>query len=237
MPWGPRWAPHSRRGGPVSCSNLGHSSPCCFQGSALPPSRPHLHPKPTAASGFLGQEMGILPRPRTGAPGGSALAGTPWVTDERSLPAAGTGHANQPTPGGSHVVFLRGGNYTETRQKRPERACIKHSQARARPRDGQEPGRPRAPAAGAAYIQRAGQDPRGPGRAWAGAVGPSTVMRGAPTLCAPRFQPHWQPLDTTCPRGPEGRPGGQTIRCRPAGCLEPPTWAWAWTRCAALWES
>lgn len=39
------------------------------------------------------------------------------VTDKRSPPAAGTEHANQPTPSGSHVVFLRGGNYTGTRQK------------------------------------------------------------------------------------------------------------------------
>lgn len=163
--------------------------------------------------------MGILPRPRTGAPGGSALAGTPWVTDERSLPAAGTGHANQPTPGGSHVVFLRGGNYTETRQKRPERACIKHSQARARPRDGQEPGRPRAPAAGAAYIQRAGQDPRGPGRAWAGAVGPSSCG-GRPPSVLPAFS-HTGSLLT--PRAPEGQRADPAVR--PSGAVQPGAWS------------
>lgn len=90
-----------------------------------------------------------------------------------------------------------------------------------------------------AMYSRQGRTPEAPRRAWAGAMAPSTVTQGAPTLCAPCSQPHWQPLDTTCPRGLEGRPGSQTIRCRPAGCLELPAWAgaWAWMRCTAPWES
>lgn len=62
VPWGPRWAPHSRQGGPVSCSNLGHSGPCCFQGSAPAPQQTAPPPQPNSGLRVSGAGDGHPPQ-------------------------------------------------------------------------------------------------------------------------------------------------------------------------------
>lgn len=108
---------------------------------------------------------------------------------------------------------------------------IKQFQARARPRNGQEPGRPRGPSGGGGLYTAGRAGPQEARESLGGSCGPPSSCGGAhPVL--PAFSHTGSLLTPHAPRGPEGRPGGQTIRCRPARCLEPPTWAWAWTRAA-----
>ena len=62
VPRGPRWAPHSGRGGPVSCSNLERSGPGCFQGAAPAPQQAAPPPQPDSSLGVSGTGDGHPPQ-------------------------------------------------------------------------------------------------------------------------------------------------------------------------------
>lgn len=217
----------------MSCSKLGRSGPGCFQGSAPAPQQaaPPLHPN--SGLEVSGAGVSILPRPRTGAPGGSGPAGTP-----RSRTSVLHPRQEQNTQTSRHqVVLMLFFSEVETIQehgRNDQNVCVYKTLFRPMPlpRNGQEPGGPRAPA-GAGYVQRAGQDPRGPpGKPGRGLWPPPPSRGGRPPSVLPTLS-HIGSLLT--PRAPRAR--GQTQWSDhpvPSGQVPP---AWAWTRRAAPWES
>lgn len=152
----------------------------------LPPSRLHLHPNPTAASGFLGQVTGTLPTPRTGDPGGSGPAGTP-----RSRTSVLYPQQEQDMQTTRHqsvlMLFFSEVETIQEHGKNDQNVCVYKTLFRPMPlpRNGQEPGGARA--GGGRLCTAGGTGPQTtPRKVWAGPAAPSTVTRGdAHPLCRP----------------------------------------------------
>lgn len=199
----------------MSCSNLGCSGPCCFQGFCpCPPAGCTSTPTQQRPRGFWGRWRASSPR--RGPELQKALARQERPGHRQAFCTHGRNRTCKPPDTNRFSCFSqRWKLYRNTAEMTRTCVSIKHSSGPC-PSPVMDKNQAERGLAGAVYVQRAGQDPRGPpGKSGQGLRPPPPSRGGAPTLCAAHSQPHRQPLDTTCPEGQRADPA-----VRPSGAVQ-----------------